>query len=224
MYELVLIRHGQSLWNKQNLFTGWEDVELSELGIDEAVSAGQILKKNHSDFDYSYCSMLKRSIKTLWLCLENLDLMNLPNEKSWRLNERHYGDLQGKNKDQARAKFGEEQVKIWRRSYSTKPPQSDPREVPRFYDGLESYPRGESLEDTYNRVVPFWKNDISTRFLQKKAKKILIVAHGNSLRALIKHLENISEEQIVELEIPTGRPISIKLNENLGFIERNYIN
>ncbi len=221
MYELVLIRHGQSEWNKQNLFTGWVDVPLSEQGISEAVEAGQILKKNNYKFTFAYTSQLMRAIKTLWLTLEELGQMNIPVVKNWQLNERHYGGLQGKNKKETAEEFGEEQVKIWRRSFSTPPPVSDQEEVPAEYKGLEVVPRGESLELTCKRVIPYWDNEIKNRV--KAGEKIIIAAHGNSLRALIKHLEGISDDEILKLEIPTGKPISMKLDENFNFISREYI-
>ncbi len=221
MYELVLIRHGQSEWNKQNLFTGWVDVPLSEQGLSEAKQAGEILKKNNYEFTFAYTSQLKRAIKTLWLTLEESDQMNIPVIKNWQLNERHYGGLQGKNKKETADEFGEEQVKIWRRSFSTPPPESEPEDVPAEYKGLEVVPRGESLELTCKRVIPYWDNEIKARV--QSGEKIIIAAHGNSLRALIKHLEGISDDDILKLEIPTGKPISLKLDENFNFISREFI-
>ncbi len=220
MYELILVRHGQSEWNKLGLFTGWTDVSLSEQGIKEAKDAGTKLK-NHK-FSFAYTSMLKRAIHTCWLLLENADQMNIPVLKDWRLNERHYGSLQGKNKEEMRELHGKEQVHTWRRSFSTKPPQSEIQEVPTLYKGLNTYPTGESLENTCQRVIPFWEDEISKKVLM--GESVLIAAHGNSLRALIKHLENISNDDINQLEIPTGRPIKITLNKELNFISREFIN
>lgn len=221
MYQLILIRHGQSEWNKKKLFTGWYDAELSEQGRAEAIAAGERIKSLGLEFTFGYTSMLKRAIGTLWLALKHCDQMNIPIEKSWRLNERHYGALQGQNKDEARAKHGDEQVHIWRRSYDTPPPQSEPAEVPKLYKGLEKYPQGESLKMTYERVVPYWNSDIKPQVLS--GEKIIIAAHGNSLRALIKHLEGISDDEIVKLEIPTGKPIKIELDKDLKFISREYL-
>lgn len=221
MYQIVLIRHGQSEWNKQNLFTGWVDVDLSEQGVDEAITAGKVLKERGYEFTHAYSSMLKRANRTLDLVLENLGQVGLATTKHWRLNERHYGALQGLNKQETREKHGDEQVKIWRRSFTTKPPQADAQDVPTGYEGLDVYPRGESLSDTCERVTPYWENEIAAKV--KSGEKIIITAHGNSLRALIKHLENISTDEIVKLEIPTGKPILIKLDKDLNFIERTPI-
>ncbi len=219
MYNLILIRHGQSEWNKKGLFTGWEDVPLSEKGIIEARDAGLLLK----DFKLTkaYTSMLRRAIHTCWLVLEEANQMNIPVKKDWQLNERHYGALQGKNKQEMRELHGDEQVHIWRRSFTTKPPQSEAKEVPYLYKGLDSFPTGESLNDTCKRVAPYWEDTISKDVLS--GEQVLIAAHGNSLRALIKHLEKISDDEIVKLEIPTGKPILIKLDKDLNFISREFL-
>ncbi|MCB9093156.1 MAG: 2,3-bisphosphoglycerate-dependent phosphoglycerate mutase [Halobacteriovoraceae bacterium] len=219
--EIVVIRHGQSEWNKINQFTGWVDVELSEQGIEEAIQAGKILKTHNYHFTMAFTSVLKRANETLRIVLEQIGQNNLPVIRDWRLNERHYGDLQGKNKQQMRDEYGDEQVHIWRRSYNTKPPKSAEQPVPEGYDGLESYPQGESLEDTVFRVQPYWENVIKPKV--KSGEKIIISAHGNSLRALIKLVEGISDDEIVKLEIPTGKPIKITFDENMNFISRDYI-
>ncbi len=225
MYKIVLLRHGESKWNKENLFTGWTDVELSEEGILEAKKAGQILKKNDYHFDFAFVSVLKRSLQTLWYALEVMDELWIPWQKSWRLNERHYGALQGLNKKDMADEYGEEQVHQWRRSYSVKPPQLDSKDKrfpgnERKYQNLldDQLPRGESLEDTVNRFLPYWKEEISP--VIKAGKQIIIAAHGNSLRALVKHLEKISDEEIPSLEIPTGKPLVYELDENL--LHRNH--
>jgi 2,3-bisphosphoglycerate-dependent phosphoglycerate mutase len=219
--QLVLVRHGQSVWNEKNLFTGWEDVSLTEKGINEAKNAGKLLKEKGIDFDLAYTSLLKRAILTLWNILEQKDQCYLTTEKYWQLNERHYGDLQGKNKQQMRDEYGEEQVHIWRRSYSTPPPQTDKIKAPAYYTGLEYFPQGESIEQTVERVVPFWENTMKPQIDQ--GKKILVVAHGNSLRALIKHLEKISDDEIVKLEIPTGTPIEMKFNADNNTWKHQFI-
>lgn len=228
MYKLVLLRHGESEWNRQNLFTGWVDVPLSENGIYEAQNAGITLSVNHFQFDIAYTSLLKRAIQTLWYTLEALDQLWIPWEKSWRLNERHYGALQGLNKKQMALKHGDEQVQQWRRSYKTKPPLldgNDPlspcnhrryRNVPK-----DELPLGESLEDTYLRFLPFWHREIAPAI--KSGKKVLIAAHGNSLRALIKHLDNIMDNDIPSLEIPTGKPLIYELDENLKPTKHYYL-
>ena len=213
---LVLIRHGESEWNKENRFTGWTDVELSEKGIEEAKEAGKFLKEKNIDFSVAYTSYLKRAQHTLDLVLESI---NEPNEiiKAWQLNERHYGALQGLNKDEMREKYGKEQVEIWRRSYAVRPlllsedDKRNPKFDPLYEDVDESMlPLGESLEDTCNRVVPYYKEYILKDL--ESEKNVLVVAHGNSLRALIKYIENISDDDIVHLEIPTGVPIIYKYN------------
>jgi 2,3-bisphosphoglycerate-dependent phosphoglycerate mutase len=228
MYRLVLIRHGESVWNMENRFTGWTDVDLSPKGVSEAVSAGKRLKAKGFEFEEVYTSVLKRAIRTTWLVLEEMDLMWIPVHNSWRLNERHYGALQGLNKDEMRKKYGEEQVHIWRRSYDVKPPaldSTDPRvsySDPRYSDLKKSeIPLCESLKDTVTRMLPYWHDVIAPRV--KKGKKVLISAHGNSLRALIKHLDNISDEKIPELEIPTGVPLVYELNDKLKPIKSYYL-
>lgn len=228
MYKLVLIRHGESKWNLENRFTGWTDVDLTESGIEQAKSAGQILQNEGYIFDLTYTSVLKRAIRTLWLILDEMDLLWLPVYKNWRLNERHYGALQGLNKSETAEKYGEEQVKIWRRSYATPPPpleESDsrfPGNDPRYKElsNLE-LPRCESLKDTLARVLPLWEEDISP--VIKSGKRVLIVAHGNSIRALVKHLDEMSEEDIVELNIPVGVPLVYELDENLKPITHYYL-
>lgn len=228
MYKIVLIRHGESTWNKENRFTGWTDVPLSEKGVAEASAAGRLLKKEGYTFDKAYTSVLKRAIKTLWNVLEEMDLMWIPVERSWRLNERHYGALQGLNKAETAAKYGEEQVKIWRRSYDVPPPPLDaaderyPGRDPR-YAGLtaEQLPLGECLADTVARVVPFWEDVIAADI--KAGKRLIIAAHGNSIRALVKYLDEVPDEEIVELNIPTGIPLVYELDENLKPIRHYYL-
>lgn len=228
MYKIVLLRHGESIWNKKNLFTGWTDIGLSEDGINEAKNAGKILAANDFKFDYAYVSLLKRALQTLWFALEEMDQLWIPWEKSWRLNERHYGALQGLDKTETSAKYGKDQVHQWRRSYKTKPPQlekSDKR-FPgneRKYQHLldEELPLGESLEDTVKRFLPYWKEVIVPTI--KTGKQIIIAAHGNSLRALVKHLEKISDDKINELEIPTGKPLVYELDENLLYRNHYYL-
>lgn len=228
MFKLVLIRHGESLWNKEDRFTGWTDVDLSENGIAEALSAGEILKENGFVFDVAYTSVLKRCIKTLNLVLEKLDLLWIPVIKNWRLNERHYGALQGLNKAETALKFGADQVHVWRRSYATCPPAMDLTDEryagkdPR-YSGLnkDEVPLTECLMDTVHRFVPYFDQEIAP--VIKSGKRVLIVAHGNSLRALAKHLEKISDEKIVELNIPTGKPLVYELDENLVPLKSYYL-
>ena len=225
MYKLVLLRHGESTWNKENRFTGWTDVDLSAAGIEEARAAGRLLKSSGYEFDIAYTSVLKRAIRTLWIALDELDRMWLPIEKSWRLNERHYGDLQGLNKAEMAAKFGEEQVLVWRRSYDTPPPMlspSDPRHEgkdPR-YAGID-VPHTECLKDTVARVLPYWNSTIAPAIRGKR--RVLIAAHGNSLRAMVKHLDNISEKEIVGLNIPTGIPLVYELDSSLRPIRHYYL-
>lgn len=228
MYKLVLIRHGESVWNKENKFTGWTDVDLSEKGTQEAIKAGQDLKKEGFSFDLAYTSVLKRAIKTLNNVLEQMDLLWIPVEKSWRLNERHYGSLQGLNKAETAAKFGEAQVKIWRRSYDTPPEPlstTDKRYAgndPRYKNvDKKDIPLTECLKDTVARVIPFWNSEIAPKI--KEGKKIIIAAHGNSLRALVKYLDNISDENIVNLNIPTAMPLVYELDENLKPIKSYYV-
>ncbi|MHB1688404.1 MAG: 2,3-diphosphoglycerate-dependent phosphoglycerate mutase [Ignavibacteriaceae bacterium] len=227
-HKLVLLRHGESTWNKENRFTGWTDVDLSDQGISEAKNAGQILKSGGYAFDMAFTSVLKRAIRTLWLTLDGLDLMWIPVERCWQLNERHYGTLQGLNKAETAAKFGEEQVKIWRRSYDIQPPaleKTDPRfpgNDPRYKNLSETeLPLTECLKDTVNRVVPYWEQKIAP--LLKEGQKIIIVAHGNSLRALVKHLDKIPDDEIVELNIPTGTPLVYELDENLNPLKHYYL-
>lgn len=228
MNRLVLIRHGESLWNKENRFTGWVDVDLSEVGRREAVQAGQLLKAEGFQFDCVYTSVLKRAVRTLWLALEEMDAMYLPVQTSWRLNERHYGGLQGLNKAETAAKYGEDQVKVWRRSYDTPPPLlSDAdwekqRREPRFQSvGSADFPRGETLKTTLDRLLPLWNNDIAPRV--RLGERVLIVAHGNSLRALVQHLEGLSAEAIMEINIPTGTPLVYDLDGSLGVAGKRYL-
>ncbi|MBG08554.1 MAG: phosphoglyceromutase [Halobacteriovoraceae bacterium] len=223
MDNLILIRHGQSRWNLENRFTGWVDVDLSENGVLEAKEAAKVLKKNDIEIDYVYTSVLKRSIQTAELILDILEKNQLSLTKSWQLNERHYGALQGKNKKETAEIHGAEQVKIWRRSFSTKPPQLNEEEIqiPESWGADIPKVLGESLEDTCKRVIPFWKDNILKEI--RSGKKVLISAHGNSLRALLKHLFSISDEKILELEIPTGKPILCKLNDKGLGVEYSYI-
>ncbi|MGC3980870.1 MAG: 2,3-diphosphoglycerate-dependent phosphoglycerate mutase [Steroidobacteraceae bacterium] len=220
MGKLVLVRHGQSIWNVENLFTGWKDVDLTEQGKREAADAGKLLKAEGFNFDLLYTSVLKRAIRTSNLILDEMDLMWIPVERSWRLNERHYGALQGLDKAQTAAKHGEAQVKIWRRSYDVPPPPLDenderhPRFDPRYADlPPEVLPATESLKETLARVQPFWADKIAAPL--KQGKNVLVVAHGNSLRALVKMLDGMSEADILEFNIPTGVPILYELNEQL---------
>ena len=228
MHKLVLIRHGQSTWNLENRFTGWTDVDLSEQGRREAQSAGKILKEEGYEFDLVYTSVLKRAIRTMWLTLDELDQMWLPVVRDWRLNERHYGALQGLNKSETAAKHGEDQVKIWRRSYDIPPPpleEDDPRNaaLDRRYAGLskEEIPLTESLKETVARFVPYWEETIAPQVAS--GKRVLIVAHGNSLRALVKHLHCISEEDIIGLNIPTGVPLVYDLDKDLKPLGHRYL-
>jgi len=228
MTKLVLVRHGESTWNKENRFTGWTDVDLSEKGREEAKKAGKVLKADGYDFDLAYTSVLKRAIRTLWYIMDEMDLMWIPVIRDWRLNERHYGALQGLNKAETAAKHGEEQVKIWRRSYDIQPPaleESDerfPGHDPKYRSlSDKELPRTECLKDTVARFLPLWKNEISADI--KSGKKVLIVAHGNSLRALVKYLDNIPDEEIVGLNIPTGIPLVYELNDDLKPIKHYYL-
>jgi 2,3-bisphosphoglycerate-dependent phosphoglycerate mutase len=223
--RLVLLRHGESDWNRENRFTGWTDVDLSEKGIAEARAAGKLLKSSGYAFDLAHTSVLRRAIRTLWLALDELGQMWLPVEKSWRLNERHYGDLQGLNKAEMAAKFGEQQVLVWRRSYDTPPPPLDPKDSryehsdPR-YAGIQ-VPRTECLKDTVARVVPYWESSIAPAV--RSGKRVLVTAHGNSLRALVKHLDGISDDAIVNLNIPTGIPLVYELERNLKPLRNFYL-
>lgn len=220
MPKIVLLRHGESLWNQANKFTGWTDVALSENGQKEAQQAGELLKKHGYTFDQAYTSLLKRAIKTLWITLEEMDLMWLPVERSWRLNERHYGILQGLNKEETREKYGKEQVFIWRRSYDTPPPPLKDSPKDSRYD--QPIPLSESLKDCQERVLPFWKETILPAV--QANKKILIVAHGNSLRALIKSLDQVSNEEITGIEIPTGQPLVYEVTPEGQSIKSYYLN
>jgi 2,3-bisphosphoglycerate-dependent phosphoglycerate mutase len=228
MPTIVLLRHGESVWNKENRFTGWTDVDLSERGVGEAREAGRLLKQGGYAFDLAYTSLLKRAIRTLWMALDELDQMWLPVTKDWRLNERHYGALQGLNKAETAAKHGEDQVKIWRRSYDIPPPQltpDDPRHAgrdPRYADLSRSeVPLTESLKDTVARFLPYWHETIAPSITS--GKRVLIAAHGNSLRALVKYLDNIGDDEIVELNIPTGIPLVYELNDRLEPIKHFYL-
>jgi 2,3-bisphosphoglycerate-dependent phosphoglycerate mutase len=228
MVELVLIRHGQSTWNKENRFTGWTDVDLTEQGRAEAKQAGALIKEAGLSFDIAYTSVLKRAIRTLWIALDELDLMWIPVELSWRLNERHYGALQGLNKAETAAKFGEAQVKIWRRSYDIPPPlleKTDPRYAtndPRYRSLTEAeLPLTECLKDTVDRFLPYWLGTIVPAI--ESGRRVVIAAHGNSLRALVKHLDDVSEEKIVELNIPTGVPLVYELDEQLRPIKHYFL-
>ncbi|WP_239747767.1 2,3-diphosphoglycerate-dependent phosphoglycerate mutase [Mammaliicoccus sp. P-M56] len=228
MPKLILCRHGQSEWNAQNLFTGWADVELSEQGYNEARISGEKLLKQKIEIDVVYTSLLTRAIETTYLLLKHSHQLWIPVYKSWRLNERHYGGLQGKNKDEARKEFGEEQVHIWRRSYDTKPPEADEKLRDEYlndrrYAMLDRriMPVSESLKDTLNRVIPFWIDHISTSLLNNQTT--LVSAHGNSLRALIKYLEDIPDDEISELEIKTGAPLIYELDDELKVIDKYYL-
>lgn len=228
MYKVVLLRHGESEWNKLNLFTGWTDVDLSEKGLEEAKQAGIVLKQEGYTFDIAFTSVLKRAIKTLNIALEELDLLWIRVIKSWRLNERHYGALQGLNKAETAEKYGIEKVKIWRRSYDVPPPaleESDeryPGKDPRYADLKKSeIPLTESLKLTVDRFLPYWFDTIAPTI--KSGKKVIIAAHGNSLRALVKYLDNISEAEITELNIPTGIPLVYELDDELKPIKHYYL-
>jgi 2,3-bisphosphoglycerate-dependent phosphoglycerate mutase len=228
MHKVVLIRHGESVWNKENLFTGWTDVDLSDKGVQEAKEAGRLLKEAGYTFDVAFCSVLKRAIRTLWLVEDTLDLMWIPVEFHWRLNERHYGALQGLNKAETAAKYGEDQVKIWRRAYATPPPvlTTDdaryPGKDPRYASlKPQELPLTESLKDTVARFLPLWHETIAPTI--KTGKRVVIAAHGNSLRALVKHLDGISDDAIVELNIPTGIPLVYELDKDLKPIKSGYL-
>ena len=228
MYKLVLLRHGESTWNKENRFTGWTDVDLTEEGLAEAKAAGRILKEKGFAFDVAYTSVLRRAIKTLWVTLEEMDRMWIPIHHSWRLNERHYGALQGLNKAETAVKFGDDQVKIWRRSYDIRPPAleaGDPRveaNLPRYANlAPGEFPMTECLKDTVIRFLPYWHETIAP--VVKSGKSVIIAAHGNSLRALIKYLDNVSDHDIVELNVPTGQPLVYELDADLKPIDRYYL-
>jgi len=228
MYTLVIVRHGESTWNKENRFTGWTDVDLTEKGLIEATQAGKTLKDAGYSFDVAYTSYLKRCIKTMWIILEEMDLMWIPQFNSWRVNERHYGALQGLNKSETTEKFGEEQVHIWRRSFDTPPPELEktdsryPGFDKRYKDLNEAdLPLTESLKDTIERFLPYWHETIVPSI--KGHKKVLLSAHGNTIRALVKHLDNVPESEITELNIPTGVPLVYELDENLKPIKHFYL-
>ncbi len=228
MKKLVLLRHGESEWNKENRFTGWTDVELSEKGRAEAKEAGAVLREGGYTFDVAYTSVLKRAIHTLWTVLDELDLAWIPVHRSWRLNERHYGALQGLDKSETAAKFGEAQVKIWRRSYDIRPPELTPEDErfpgrDRRYAGLskDELPLTECLKDTVARFLPIWHETIAPAI--QRGERVLIAAHGNSLRALVKYLDKVPDDEIVELNIPTGMPLIYELDDDLKPLKRYYL-
>ncbi len=228
MKTLVLLRHGQSVWNKSNRFTGWVDVDLSEQGVGEAQAAAQLLKEGGFTFDVAYTSVLKRAIQTLWMTLDALDITWIPVHRRWRLNERHYGALQGLDKAETAAKHGDEQVLIWRRSYTTRPPELTPDSPmwpgkDRRYASLSDaeIPRAECLADTVKRFMPVWEEEIAPAV--RRGERVLIAAHGNSLRALVKHLDGISDEEIVGLNIPTGIPLVYELDDDLNAVSHRYL-
>ena len=228
MHKVVLLRHGESIWNKENLFTGWTDVDLSQKGIEEAKAAGATLKQHGFSFDLVFTSVLKRAIRTAWMVLDEMDLMWIPIQLDWRLNERHYGALQGLNKAQTAAKYGEAKVKLWRRSYDVRPPsleETDPRypgKDPRYKDlTQQQLPLTECLKDTVERFLPCWHELIAPSI--RSGKQILIAAHGNSLRALVKYLQDVSEQEIVDLNIPTGVPLVEELGDDLKSVRHYYL-
>ncbi len=228
MYKLVLIRHGESQWNKENRFTGWKDVDLSEKGVEEAHAAGKLLKAEGYVFDEALTSVLRRAIRTLWIVLDEMDLMWIPETKSWRLNERHYGGLQGLNKAETAAQYGDEQVLIWRRSYDVPPPAMDPSDerwlgnAPQYANlAPGEYPATECLKDTVARVVPFWESDIAPRI--RAGSRLIVAAHGNSIRALVKFLDNIPDDEIVGVNIPTGVPLVYELDADLRPVRSYYL-
>jgi len=228
MHKVVLLRHGESIWNKENLFTGWTDVDLSEKGREEAVEAGRVLKESGYVFDVAYTSLLKRAVRTLWVVMDEMDLMWIPVYRDWRLNERHYGALQGLNKAQTAAKYGEQQVKIWRRSYDVRPPALEPGD-PRYpghdrrYNNLgkDQLPLTECLKDTVARFLPCWLEVIAPAV--SSGQQALITAHGNSLRALVKYLDGIPDDEIVGLNIPTGVPLVYELGDDLKPLKHYYL-
>jgi 2,3-bisphosphoglycerate-dependent phosphoglycerate mutase len=225
MHRIVFLRHGESTWNRENRFTGWTDVDLSAAGVEEARAAGRLLRAEAYAFDAAHTSVLKRAIRTLWLALEEMDRCWLPVEKSWRLNERHYGALQGLDKAETAAKFGEAQVLAWRRSYDTPPPALD-RQDPRYEGGDPRYagtqvPLGECLKDTVARVLPYWSTAIAPQV--RAGRRVLVAAHGNSLRALIKHLDGVSDADIVGLNVPTGIPLVYELDGALEPLRHYYL-
>ena len=227
-FRVVLLRHGESTWNRENLFTGWTDVDLSETGTAEAHEGGRLLREGGYAFDLAFTSVLKRAIRTLWIALDELDLMWIQVVNSWRLNERHYGALKGLNKAETAAKYGDEQVKLWRRSYDVPPPALEPDD-PRFpghdprYAGLDAadLPRAESLKDTVARFLPYWHGEIAP--VIRSGRRVLIAAHGNSLRALVKYLDDVSDEEIVGLNIPTGIPLVYELDADLRPVRHYYL-
>lgn len=228
MFTLVLIRHGESLWNRENRFTGWRDIDLSPQGIEEAKAAGKALREQGFEFDLAYTSVLKRAIRTLWLIQEEMDLMWIPVIRTWRLNERHYGALTGLNKIETVEKYGEQQVHIWRRSYDIPPPaytpdnQDNPSYHRRYQEIVKNdLPMTECLKDTVARFIPYWNDEIAP--VIRSGKRVMITAHGNSLRALVKHLDNISDTDIPELNIPTGIPLVYELDDNLKPIRHYYL-
>ena len=228
MYKVVLLRHGESVWNMENRFTGWTDVDLSERGVTEAHRAGKLMKEQGYVFDVAFTSVLKRAIRTLWISMEEMDRMWIPVHNSWRLNERHYGALQGLNKAETAAQYGDQQVKVWRRSYDIQPPALTP-EDPRWpgsdprYQSLapQDVPLTECLKDTVARFLPYWHETIAPTI--QSGSRVIIAAHGNSLRALVKYLDNISDDEIVELNIPTGVPLVYELDEELKPIRHYYL-
>ncbi len=228
MFRLVLLRHGESIWNRDNLFTGWTDIDLSSAGIKQAKEAGEILKKEGFTFDISFTSVLKRSIRSLWIVLDILDLMWVPVKKSWKLNERFYGAMQGLNKSETTKKYGETQVLKWRRSYEIRPPEINIHDS--RYPGNDSrysnltkkeLPTSESLKDTVNRILPYWYDNIAPSI--KSGKKVLLVGHGNGLRALVKHFDNISSSEIANVNIPLGIPLIYELDEKLMPSNKYYL-
>lgn len=228
MYTLVLIRHGESLWNKENRFTGWKDIDLSPKGVQEAHLAGKILKEKGFNFDIAWTSVLKRAIRTLWIIQDEMDLMWIPVFRSWRLNERHYGALTGLDKAETAAKYGEQQVHIWRRSYDIRPPAFEPDDLSnpgyhqRYAEIIQTeIPLTECLKDTVARFIPLWQTEITP--MVRSGKKVLIAAHGNSIRALVKHLDNVSDADITELNIPTGIPLIYELDEDMRAIRHYYL-
>lgn len=228
MHKLVLLRHGESVWNRENRFTGWTDVDLSEQGREEAKAAGVVLRERGFTFDIAYTSVLKRAIRTLWIALDEMDLLWVPVTRDWRLNERHYGSLQGLNKAEMAKQFGEEQIKVWRRSYDVRPPALEPTDErypgkDRRYANLSptQLPTTECLKDTVERFLPYWHETIAPAI--RAGQRVLIAAHGNSLRALVKYLDNISDKEIVELNIPTGLPLVYDLDADLKPTKREYL-
>jgi 2,3-bisphosphoglycerate-dependent phosphoglycerate mutase len=229
MKKLVLLRHGESTWNKENRFTGWTDVDLSERGIEEAKQAGRTLKENGFSFKYAYTSYLKRAIKTLFIAMEEMDELWIPVEKTWRLNEKHYGFLQGLNKKETVEKYGDEKVLLWRRSYNIAPPplpDSDPRHPmhdERYRDIQEegAKPGTESLSDTINRIIPYWENEIVPNLM--KYREVIISAHGNSLRAIVKYVKNITDEDIIALNLPTGIPYVFEFDDDMRLIKDYFL-